>query len=312
MGHALPLTSVPGEVATPGSPGAPPLTGVLIPTRSEKQTLEWSLALASQEIACVLRAPTAGRGWALEVDAQEAARALRTLRLYHVENRGWRAAFVPTDSTLTFHWGALVWCFVMMVVLWTSEAANSRLVETGAMLSAQVARGEWWRPVTATFLHAGSDHLAANLATGFVLLGLAMGRYGPGTALLTSLLAGVAGYVSAGLFRSYDHPGVGASGVVMAALGMLAVSMVADVRAGRLAPGTMGRGILGGVALFLLLGTSPRSDVLAHAGGFVWGALLATVLSILPVSVTTGRRFEVTCAAAYLVVGLAAWIAALR
>lgn len=274
--------------------------------------MDWSLALASQDLACVIRAPIEGLGWSLEVDPGDSARALRTLRLYHVENRGWRAAFVPSDSTLSFHWGAVLWCFLMLVLSWASEAPGSRLQEVGMMLSPAVASGQWWRPITATFLHGGVDHLAANLATGFVLIGLAMGRFGPGAALLTSLLSGSAGYLSAWFFRPYLNPGLGASGVVMAALGMLTVSLVSDARAHRLAPAAVVRGILGGIALFILLGTSPRSDVPAHTGGFLWGATLACGLALLPRRWVEHRGFDATCAAAYGLLAVTAWICALR
>ncbi len=291
--------------------GAPP-AGVLIPTRSEKQAMDWSLALASQDIACVIRPPTEGLGWSLEVDPGDAQRALRTLRLYHTENRGWRAAFVPSDSTLSFHWGAMLWCFLILMISWVEEAPGSRLAQVGMMVSSSVAEGQWWRPITATFLHAGIDHLASNLTTGFVLIGLAMGRFGPGAGLLATLLSGIFGYLTSSLFRPYTNPGLGASGVVMAALGMLTVSLVADARAHRLAPATVVRGVLGGVALFILLGTSPRSDVTAHTSGFAWGAILAFGLSQLPRRWFEKPRFDVACAVGYFALSGLAWAVALR
>ena len=274
--------------------------------------MDWSLALASQDLACVIRPPTDGFGWGLEVDPEDAPRALRTLRLYHVENRGWRAAFVPSDSTLSFHWGAMLWCFLMLVISWVEEAPGSRLAEVGMMVSSSIAAGQWWRPVTATFLHAGIDHLAANLTTGFVLIGLAMGRFGGGAGLLATLLAGVLGYLTTAAFRPYVNPGLGASGVVMAALGMLTVSLVADARAHRLAPATVIRGVLGGLALFILLGTSPRSDVAAHTSGFLWGAIFAFGLSVLPQRWLEQRRFDLACATGYFALSALAWAAALR
>lgn len=293
-------------------PERPVGAGARIPARSEKQAMDWSLALASQEIACIILPPIDGAQWSLAVDSEDAGRALRTLRIYHQENRGWNPTWVASESSLVFHWGALLWCLLLLVLFWAAEAPGSRLPQTGSMLSAELLRGEWWRPITATFLHAGPDHLAANLATGFVLIGLAMGRYRVGTTLLASLLAGIAGYLTAAALRPYDNPGIGASGVVMAALGMLSVSMVADARAQRLAPTALLRGVLGGIALFILLGTSPQSDVTAHTTGFVWGALLAAAGSFLPQRLRHNPRFDPACIALYFLLTAVAWTAALR
>lgn len=285
---------------------------VRIPTRGERQALDWSLALASQDISCAIRSPGETPHWSLEVDPADAPRALRTLRLYHVENRGWRAAFAPVADHLAFHPGVLAWCFLLLVIFWASEAPDSRLEEVGAFATAATARGAWWRPITATFLHSGLDHLLANLATGFVLLGLAMARYGPGTALLVSLLAGAGGNLLAWAWRGHDYVGLGASGAVMGALGMLAISLVREARAHQIAPATVVRGGLGGVALFILIGTAPRSDVLAHAGGFLSGAIFGLPLAWKSTALDERRGLDLACALLYAGLGAAAWLVVLR
>lgn len=305
-------TDQPTQTPPPPAGGAAGAAGVLIPTRSEKQAMEWSLALASQHIACVIRPPGAGKPWGLEVDTADTGTALRTLRQYHVENRRWREAFAPAPGALPFHWAVLPWCLLMLVVAWAAAAPGSRLAARGAFITSATATGDLWRPLTATFLHAGIDHLAANLATGFVLIGLAMGRYGVGIALLGTLAAGVGGNLLAWLWRGHDYTGLGSSGVVMAALGMLTVSLVADTRALRVPPATLLRGVFGGVALFILLGTSPNSDVLAHAGGFLCGVAGAALLSTLPTRWSTHRGLDLAAGTAYFAAGALGWLAALH
>lgn len=274
--------------------------------------MDWSLALASQSVACVIHPPAPGGSWALEVDAADAGSALRTLRLYHRENRRWQDALQPGSEALPFHWAVLPWCLFMLAFAWAAGSAGSRLGLAGSFATASTASGDWWRPLTATFLHAGPDHLAANLATGFVLLGLAMGRFGPGSTLLGSLVAGVVGNLAAWALRGHDYVGLGSSGVVMGALGMLAVSLISETRVGRVAPSTCLRGLLGGLALFILLGTSPNSDVLAHAGGFGAGLVLAGAAAWLPDRWRKRPGFEFACGCAYFVASLAGWVAALR
>lgn len=294
------------------SPPDGPGSGLLIPARTERQAMDWSLALASQEIACVIRPPVDQLGWTLEVDPRDVPRALHTLRAYHAENRHHPTALTPAVGELVFHWGVLAWCLLMLVIFLAADAPGNRMAEAGEFVTRATVQGDWWRPLTATFLHAGPDHLAANLTTGFLLVGLAMGRFGVGPALWGTLLAGTAGNLLAWWWRAREYTGLGASGVVMAALGMLAVSLAIDTRAHRISMATLLRGVLGGVLLFILLGTAPQSDVLAHTGGFLAGLVAAAGLGALPARVRTSVGFDVACAVGYLVTGLGAWFSALR
>jgi membrane associated rhomboid family serine protease len=284
---------------------------VRIPAGSERQALDWSLALASQDIACIIRPPTDTGGWILEVDSPDAGKALRTLRLYHVENRRRSTVFTPAVGDFVFHWGVILWCLLLVMVSWAADAPGSPLNGVGRFDTEATRQGDWWRPLTATFLHAGPDHLASNLTTGFLLLGLAMGRFGVGTALLGTLIAGTCGNLLAWWWRGLDYHGLGASGVVMGAVGMLTVSLVTDAWRERISRGTVTRGLLGGLLLFILLGTSPQSDVLAHLGGLVCGGVSAGIVGLLPTRWTLSTGFDVGCALSYLILSALAWAAAL-
>ncbi len=70
--------------------------------------------------------------------------------------------------------------------------------------------------------------------------------------------------------------------MVMGCLGLLAIQSFALWRQ---VPGTrkyLLSGILAGVMLFLLLGASPGTDLLAHGGGFLAGLLLGGILAQVP------------------------------
>src|SRR5207249_12298676 len=151
----------------------------------------------------------------------------------------------------------------------------------GMMDNAAVGAGEWWRPFTATLLHADIAHLAANATTGILILGLAMGFYGAEVCLLATYLAGVAGNLAGFMIYGGLHRGLGASGMVMGALGLLAVQSLFLWRESRSTAEFIKRGVLAGVLLLVLLGLNPASDVIAHLGGFVTGCLFGVVLAFL-------------------------------
>ena len=66
----------------------------------------------------------------------------------------------------------------------------SRIAGTGLMDSAAVSKGAWWRLFTAILLHNDLGHLMANMTIGFVVLGLAMARYGATSSRTTVIPCG--------------------------------------------------------------------------------------------------------------------------
>jgi rhomboid protease GluP len=175
----------------------------------------------------------------------------------------------------------------------------------GMMDGAALSRGEWWRPFTATWLHADAGHLAANLGFGVLFLGLVMGRFGPGIGLLAAYLAGIGGNLAAWLVYGANHRGLGASGVVMGALGLLAVPSLALLRQGKAgAFRLVAGGLLSGLMLFVLFGMNPETDVVAHFGGFVTGIVLGLPLVLIqPLT----QRWKLNLAAGILFGSLVVW-----
>lgn len=276
----------------------------LLASASERQAMDWGLVLASQGIeASIERVPGSGRGWGLKVAADEADRAIEVIRLYRQENRrfAWRRE-LPGGSGILFHNGALLWVAVLCLLY----LFQPRLLDAGAFDSAAVRSGAWWRAFTATWLHADVAHLAANTLAGGLTMGLAMGRFGPGTALLLTLFGGAAGNVFALYARGIDYRGLGASGVVMASLGLLAGHAVTWWRVSRHATKPVITSLGAGLFLFLIVGVDPRADVLAHLGGFVSGLLLGAMAAWL-----SWNRHDRLLAVAYAALVLIPWIRAL-
>lgn len=251
---------------------------VRIRVRSRRQAMDWSLMLFSQDIGSAIE-HSEESGWELIVAEEDYGRALEQIRQYRLENRRWPWR-QKLRRTVLFDWGSLVWVALLCVVFWL-DANRLNLRDAGLMDGSAVSRGEWWRLFTAIFLHADVGHLAANAGFGLVLLGLAMGVYGTGIGLLAAFLTGVGGNFLAWLIDP-GHRSLGASGMVLGALGLLAAQAGSTRPHEGRAVKSWVVGIAAGLMLFLLLGSGPGSDLVAHAGGFITGVLLGSLLRLVP------------------------------
>jgi membrane associated rhomboid family serine protease len=271
--------------------------------------MDWGLVLASQEIEAMIARTE--EGWALVVEERDYQRAQAALQQYRVENRGWRWKQQLPGSGLVFHWGALVWVAALAAFYYWTMAAFPQLQSAGMMDNRRVAAGEWWRVFTAITLHEDLSHLAANAATGFLLLGLAMARYGPAVALLAAFLAGAAGNGLSLVIHSDAGRSLGASGMVTGALGMLSVHSFSLWRKYRAARGLLARGAVAGFLILVLIGFAPGSDIAAHLGGFLAGAVIGLALNAAPPAVWHGGWVNVAGALLLAALVTFAWRQAL-
>jgi membrane associated rhomboid family serine protease len=139
----------------------------------------------------------------------------------------------------------------------------ARVDDDGALIG--LSQGEWWRLITAAFLHAGIIHLALNM---YVLwwfgaaLEEAMGR---ARFVLLYVVSGLAGSAGA-LLLSPDAVTVGASGAVF---GLFGAGFVLERQAGIRGGPVMGAIVLNLAFTFLIPGIS----IGGHLGGLIGGAL---------------------------------------
>jgi rhomboid protease GluP len=200
-----------------------------------------------------------------------------------------------------------------VIVIFLAEAAaqapNSldTLVGFGALTRASVAAGDYWRLVTATFLHGGVDHLVGN---GIALLILGMvceHAFGRRQYFALYVLAGVAGSVVSVL--TSPGPSVGASGAIFGLQGAAIVLfrrhrdrlLVRNRRIGFVMLVWAVYSIAGGIV-------TPYIDNGAHIGGALAGALIArrlhpVVLDPLPDARARAVRGAVWLAAALVAYG---------
>src|SRR5215204_7612966 len=155
-------------------------------------------------------------------------------------------------------------------------ADSSSLTDDGGISQHFIADGEYYRLLTAGFLHAGPFHLLTNMLALWILgtmIEPALGKWRFALVYFVSLLCGSFG----ALLLSPDSLTVGASGAVFGLMGAAAV--VARNRGFSLMES--GLGIWIGLNLLITF-TIPNISIGGHIGGLVGGVVAAFLLLELP------------------------------
>jgi rhomboid protease GluP len=279
---------------------------------SRRQAMDWSLVLASQGIEATIERSAERDHWLLLVAPHDLERARESIRLYRAENRGWSWRKELPGADLELHWGAILFCVVLALIHSLGAYQLPLIQDRGAMDSIRVAGGEWWRLFTAVFLHGDLAHLAANVTFGVIVLGLAMGRFGAGLALLGTFLAGVFGNFCGLKLYSHSYTGLGSSGMMMGALGMLAIHSIYLWKTNPKSARYILSGIGAGILMFVLFGVDPNSDILAHFGGFVAGLVFGAILALAPARIVRSRAADHIAFFFFVTISVIVWILALR
>ena len=190
-----------------------------------------------------------------------------------------RWASAPATYTLV---GINCAVFLAMVLRGISPSNPSvqELVNWGANFGGLVLAGQWWRLLTAAFVHVGILHLATNMWCLWNLGFLAERIFEPWTYVSTYTACGLAGSL-ASLWRHPGVVGVGASGAIFG----LAGALIAALYLGHLPiPKQAMQSTLKSLLVFagynLFFGAAIRIvDNSAHIGGLLAGLAIGAALS---------------------------------
>ncbi|MGI8586555.1 MAG: rhomboid family intramembrane serine protease [Chloroflexia bacterium] len=153
------------------------------------------------------------------------------------------------------------------------------LLDLGAKDNDLIIKGEYWRLITAMFLHADLLHIAFN-GYALYLFGDQIERfYGWARFLAIYFVAGLAGSIASFAFSPYDS--VGASGAIFGLIGALGAFFYVHRRLlGAMARTQLWNAVvLAGLNLLLGLGAGAGAiDNFAHGGGFIGGIVAAVLL----------------------------------
>jgi membrane associated rhomboid family serine protease len=150
---------------------------------------------------------------------------------------------------------------------------DSPVARSLAQAPVLVQSGEWWRVLTAAFVHIGPLHLGLNMLALLIFgseLERRLGRWRFGAVYLTAVLGGAAALQ---LFSSPLTFAAGASTAIYGLFGALGVLMLAareDVR-----------GLVTLLVINIVISLLPGVSLIGHLGGLVAGALAAAVVALL-------------------------------
>jgi membrane associated rhomboid family serine protease len=158
------------------------------------------------------------------------------------------------------------WIYEHGVLVSTAIGSDGQLIG--------VAEGEWWRLVTAAFLHYGPLHLGMNMLVLWIIGPALEGYLGHGRYALLYLVSGLAGSAGA-LVWSPNALTVGASGAIW---GIMGAALVLEARRIYVFGGqAMGLVVFNLLFTFLIPGVS----IGGHIGGLIGGGLAALAFSSL-------------------------------
>jgi membrane associated rhomboid family serine protease len=183
-----------------------------------------------------------------------------------------RATSVPAPATVTL---VAINVVVYLITVFQGSGVGrpgGELFEKGALVGVLVADGEWWRLVTAMFLHASLLHIAFNMFALYWLGSVVEEAIGTGRFLLVYFAAGLAGSAGALVFSSPLAITVGASGAIFGIMGALLV--LEYLTTGSFAGQAAGLILINLVITF----TIPNISVGGHIGGLAGGLAATYVL----------------------------------
>ena len=237
------------------------LSAVQLPHRVVDSTIESLLAES-----------TASARFHLVVSAQDADRVQALLDAQREEDDRVRVDVIEQDAPVGSPWAMTLGIAALLsVIYWRTPGFDGPLSPRLEIESAAVRAGEWWRLVTAVFLHGDAGHIASNLAF-LIPAGFFVGRrFGSGHVFASFAMSGALGNLLSVAVHPPPYVSLGASGGVFGLWGVLIGAAFASAR-GRPNPLQRRRELYGAaMALVGLTAFSPHADMVAHIGGLFAG-----------------------------------------
>jgi len=163
---------------------------------------------------------------------------------------------------------------VVYLAQMATENRDPSIYQLGAMQGYSVAAGEYWRLLTAAFLHGGLIHLALNMYALYLFGPVAERVLGTARFIATYFTLAIASSVFVYLLTAPTTPTVGASGAIFGLFGLVFVLMLKS--------GQDVRSLLVLLAINAFISLQNGISWQGHLGGFLTGVVLGAVYAYAP------------------------------
>ena len=260
----------------------------------------YSLVLSARHIDH--RIALVADGWSISVRSDHLICAQKEVAAYLKETPDTEIA--PFTNRYRNNYSMIWVCLVLIAIHWAAGMGPEKkiIIKDLGALSEGILDGELFRCVTALTLHSNAGHLASNLAALFLLGTWLCRSVGTGIGWLLILGGGSSGNYLNAIVQSGSHLSIGASTAVFSTLGSLcAFSILKQFKHSH----SRKKAILplgGGLALLVLLGANPDTDILAHLFGFTTGLIGAFLWAqTLPLTVSSNIQYLLSIASVAIV-----------
>ncbi len=193
----------------------------------------------------------------------------------------------------------IIICIVMYAagfILPFKGSESEKLILLGAFYKPFILAGEYWRLITAGFLHGSFIHIFFNIYAVMIIGRILEHRFGTWKYLLLMLGSNAGGYLFL-LVMKGNTMAVGLSGALY---GLMASYIITVIRLGGWQIPALRSSLIQLVLINACINFMPGIAYMVHIGGFISGALLTLALD----SSEMYRSMRVHAAAAFLIVFL--------
>ena len=169
---------------------------------------------------------------------------------------------------------------LMMLVMEAngSPSSNATLLKYGALFGIPGFEPEWWRYVTAIFLHGGWAHFAFNSFALYVFAPPLERLFGTRRYAIFYVLCGIAGSLASVALHQDVFISIGASGAIY---GIYAAYFYIAIFHREWMSDSSRKTIFTIIVIGVLYSILPGIDLWAHLGGFVGGLVLTAIMGAM-------------------------------
>ncbi len=190
-----------------------------------------------------------------------------------------------TIALIVANFAAFAWEYVSGALSGTAESSTRAMIADGALVPPLVTQNhEWWRIVTAAFLHANVIHIVVNMISLWVLGRFIESIMGSAKMAIVYIASMVISGLAVAYFSAPDSLTVGASGAIFGLFGAL---FAIGLKLGQ--PGMQLIRANIGILLINLIFTFTATFVSrwGHVGGLIGGFLITLLIYYPPVPIRT-------------------------